>query len=215
MLATGTEIHEGNSTDLDSPILCNLVRAWGHKPVYEGSVPETGERVERAIEQLAEKHDIVVTTGGTSVGRKDYVIDALAAFGSIEFHGVRIRPRKPIAVARMPDYDALGVALPGKPIGAYVVSALVARPLFTGQSEFPTLDRSMTVDVGLETEGFEYVIPVTFDDETAMPLGHTKSPVSIYEETFDPSVLSSTTRVAKRMGLQSRRGNSQLVTPWI
>ncbi|GAB7021229.1 molybdopterin molybdotransferase MoeA [Halostagnicola bangensis] len=200
VLATGTEIHEGRHTDLDSPMLCNLLRSWGHEPTYEGSVPDEGNRVETRIEELALEHDVVVTTGGTSVGAKDYVIDALANLGDVDFHRVRIRPGKPIAVARLPEYDALAVAIPGKPIGAYVSAAFVARALFTGEKGVPTVEYQMTHDIGLGPEGFEYVIPVTLEDETATPLGHVDSPLAVYEETFDPSVLSSSTRAAAADG---------------
>ena len=200
VLATGTEIHEGRHTDLDSPMLCNLVRSWGHSPSYRGSVPDEGDRVERRIAELASEADVVVTTGGTSVGKKDYVIDALESLGDVVFHRVRIRPGKPIAVARLPDHDALAVAIPGKPIGAYVSAALVARPLFTGDRPTPTLERTITHDIGLGPEGFEYAIPVTLEGDDATPLGHVDSPLAVYEETFDPSVLSSSTRAATADG---------------
>ncbi|PCR88708.1 molybdopterin molybdotransferase MoeA [Natrinema ejinorense] len=200
VLATGTEIHEGRHTDLDSPMLCSLLRSWGHEPTYEGSVPDEGRRVEERIDELAKRHDVVVTTGGTSVGAKDYVLDALDALGEVRFHRVRVRPGKPIALARLPDHDALAVAIPGKPIGAYVIAALVARPLFTGDRPTATLERTTTHDVGLGPEGFTYAIPVTLEGDDATPLGHVESPLAVYEETFDPSVLSSSTRAAAADG---------------
>jgi molybdopterin molybdotransferase len=201
VLATGTEIHEGRYTDLDSPMLCNLIRAWGHDPVYERTVPDEGSQVEDRIAALADRHDVVVTTGGTSVGKKDYVIDALTALGEVEFHRVRLRPGKPIALARFPDHGSLAVAVPGKPIGAYVSTALVARPLFTGETSTPTVDRTLTHDVGLGSSGFTYAIPVTLDGDAATPLGHVDSPLAVYDRTFDPSVLSSSTRAATMDGL--------------
>jgi molybdopterin molybdotransferase len=201
VLATGTEIHEDRYTDLDSPMLCNLIRAWGHDPVYERTVPDEGSRVEDRIAALADRHDVVVTTGGTSVGKKDYVIDALTALGEVEFHRVRLRPGKPIALARLPDHGALAVAVPGKPIGAYVSTALVARPLFTGETSTPTVERTLTHDVDLGPSGFTYAIPVTLDGDAATPLGHVDSPLAVYDRTFDPSVLSSSTRAATMDGL--------------
>jgi hypothetical protein len=125
---------------------------------------------------------------------------ALESLGDVVFHRVRIRPGKPIAVARLPDHDALAVAIPGKPIGAYVSAALVARPLFTGDRPTPTLERTITHDIGLGPEGFEYAIPVTLEGDDATPLGHVDSPLAVYEETFDPSVLSSSTRAATADG---------------
>lgn len=198
VLATGTEIHEGRQGDLDSPMLSGLVRSWGHEATYEGTVPDEYDRVREAIAALAESHDVVVTTGGTSVGHKDYVVRALAELGEVAFHRVRIRPGKPIAVAKLD--DAVAFAIPGKPLGAYTVSTLVMRPFFTGRTDLPTEAATLAHDVGIGPEGFEYAVPVTLADGTAVPLGHVDSPLSVYEETFDPSVLSSSTRATRADG---------------
>lgn len=200
ILATGTEIHEGKQPDLDSPMLAGLVEAWGHNPVYEGTAPDTDDAIESRIRDLAERHDVLLTTGGTSVGHKDYVISALEELGTILFHRVRLRPGKPIAVARLDEYDAVAFAIPGKPIGAHTVASLVARPFFLGDSEYPTIPAALerTVDVG--DEGFEYAVPVTLENGATMPLGHVDSPLSVYADTFDPSVLSSSTRASRADG---------------
>ena len=200
VLATGTEIHEGKHTDLDSPMLCNLLRAWGHDPVYEGSVPDEGTRVEDRIAEIADQYDVVVTTGGTSVGKKDHVISALSSLGDLDFHRVRLRPGKPIALARLPDHDAVAVAVPGKPVGAYVSVTFVARALFTGETTPPTLERTLAHDIDLGPEGFTYVVPVLLDGSDAVAIGHASSPLKVYDRTFDPSVLSSSTRAATADG---------------
>ncbi|ELY43867.1 molybdopterin molybdotransferase MoeA [Natronorubrum sulfidifaciens] len=201
LLATGTEIHEGRHRDLDSPMLAGLVRSWGHEATYEGSVPDIDDRVEERIAELADAYDVVITTGGTSVGDKDYVIRSLDALGDVLFHRVRLRPGKPIAVAELPDHDAVAFAIPGKPIGAHLVTALVARPFFTGETALPTVAARMARNVDISTAGFTYGIPVTLEDGVAMPLGHVDSPLSVYEETFDPSVLSSSTRASQADGV--------------
>ncbi|MFC4541426.1 molybdopterin molybdotransferase MoeA [Halosolutus amylolyticus] len=204
LLATGTEIHEGRSRDLDSPMLAGLVRSWGHEATVEGSVPDEYDRVESAIERLAAEYDVVITTGGTSVGHKDHVVRALDALGSVRFHRVRLRPGKPIALAELPDHDAVAFAIPGKPIGAHTVATLVMRPFFTGNATTPTLRATMDRSVSLGPDGFDYAIPVLLSDDDgtrAMPLGHRDSPLRVYDEQFDPSVLSSSTRASRADGL--------------
>ena len=198
ILATGTEIHEGRDSDLDSSMLASLVRSWGHRPTYEGTVPDDYEQVRDRIADLTDTHDVVVTTGGTSVGEKDYVVRALEDLGDVEFHRVRIRPGKPVAVADLG--GAVAFAIPGKPLGAYVISLLVMGPFFTGRGDLPTHDATLTHDVDLGPEGFEYVVPVVLDGETTVPLGHSESQLDVYGETFDPSVLSSTTRATRADG---------------
>jgi len=198
LLATGTEIHEGKHRDLDSPMLAGLVRSWGHEATYEGTVPDDYERVRDRIDALAADHDVVLTTGGTSVGKADYVVRALRELGDVLFHRVRLRPGKPIAVAELP--DAVVFAIPGKPVGAHAVTSLVARPYFTGRVDLPTVDATMACDVGIAVPGFAYAVPVTLADGTATPLGHAESPLAVYDETFDPSVLSSSTRASRADG---------------
>jgi molybdopterin molybdotransferase len=200
LLATGTEIHEGRHADLDSPMLAGLVRGWGGEATYEGTVPDEYDRVRDRIAGLADDHDVVMTTGGTSVGDKDYVVRALRELGTVYFHRVALRPGKPIAVATLPDRDAVAFAIPGKPVGAHAVTSLVARPFFTGSTALPTVDAAVTSDVGISVPGFRYAIPVTLDDDEATPLGHADSPLAVYEETFDPSVLSSSTRATRADG---------------
>ena len=200
LLATGTEIHEGRSADLDSPMLASLVRAWGHRATIEGSVPDDYDRVEDSIARLAADRDVVVTTGGTSVGEKDHVVRALDALGEVHFHRVRLRPGKPIAVATLPEQDAVAFAIPGKPVGAHAVATLVARPFFTGDRQIPTVSATAGDSVAVPVEGFEYAVPVTLDDGRASPLGKRGSALEVYDETFDPSVLSSSTRATRADG---------------
>jgi molybdopterin molybdotransferase len=207
LLATGTEIHEGIHRDLDSPMLAGLVRSWGHEATYEGTVPDDYDRVRDRIADLAAAHDVVMTTGGTSVGKKDHVITALADLGTVLFHRVPLRPGKPIAVAHLPAYDAVAIAVPGKPIGAHAVTTLVARPFFVGDTPISTVRATFARDVAIGPAGFEYAIPVTLDGGEAMPLGHADSALAVYEETFDPSVLSSSTRASRADGfVLTRRG---------
>jgi molybdopterin molybdotransferase len=221
VLATGTEIHEGRSADLDSPMLAGLVGAWGHEATYEGTVPDEYDRVEDRIAEAADAHDVVITTGGTSVGEKDYVVRALDALGDVRFHAVRIRPGKPIAVADLPEYDAVAFAIPGKPVGAHTIATAVMRPFFTGDGSLPAVEATLARDVGIGPAGFEYWVPVVLDGgggagsddgsqnrsgtesgdgPEAMPLGHVDSPLQVYADTFDPSVLSSSTRATRADG---------------
>jgi len=200
VLATGTEIHEGRQRDLDSPMLAGLANAWGHDPTYEGTVPDEYDRVRTRIADLAADHDVVLTTGGTSVGHKDYVVRALSNLGEVHFHRVRLRPGKPIALATLPEQDAVVFAIPGKPVGAHAITTLVARPFFTGRTDLPVVRADIGQEVTLGPEGFEYVIPVSLENGAATPLGHADSPLSVYDRQFDPSVLSSSTRASRADG---------------
>lgn len=203
VLATGTEIHEGRSADLDSDMLAGFVDRWGHTATYEGAVPDRYDQIADRLTELTREYDVVLTTGGTSVGHRDHVVRALSEIGTVCLNTVRIRPGKPIAVAETP--DAVVFAIPGKPVGAYVISALVVRPFFTGERALPTREATFATALELGPEGFDYVIPVTLDDGTATPLGHAESPLSVYGSTFDPSVLAASTRATRADGFVRTR----------
>lgn len=198
VLATGSEIHEDPSTDYDSKMLLELLRSWGAHPTYEGTVPDSYEQVRDRIADLARTYDVVVTTGGTSVGAKDHVVRALDELGEIDFHRVRIRPGKPLGLARLE--EAFAFAVPGKPFGAYTIATLVMRPFFTGTASLPSVHATASVGLDVGDPEFEYAIPVTLEDGAAMPLGHRSSALDIYDDVFDPSVLSSATRASRADG---------------
>lgn len=217
LLATGTEIHEDRIADLDSPMVAELVQSWGHKATYVGTVPDEYDRIRARIAELSEAFDVVITTGGTSVGEKDYVVRALESLGKIIFHRARVRPGKPIALAELS--NATAIAVPGKPIGAYTIMTLIVRPFFTGETTLPTVHAEMTDCVDIGSEDFEYAIPVLLSGKTATPLGHVDSPLSIYETTFDPSVLSASTRATRADGFlitnnSVKRGETVPVVPY-
>ncbi|WP_256298423.1 molybdopterin molybdotransferase MoeA [Haloarchaeobius salinus] len=213
VVATGTEIHEGSQPDRDSNMLLGLARSWGHGATFAGTAPDDPDAVRTLLTDAAERHDVVVSTGGTSVGHGDHVVDALADLGELVVHGVALRPGKPVTVARLPEQGAVAVALPGKPVAAHTAACLVARPLFTGSASLPTLPAAATVDLDVSEadaiggEGVVYAVPVVLDEgqtattRNATPLGHPDSGFAIYDRTFDPSVLASSTRATRADGV--------------
>jgi len=108
-------------------------------------------------------------------------------------------------MANLPDHDAVAFAIPGKPIGAHTISTFVMRPFFTGERSIPSIEATFARDLDLGPEGFEYVVPVSLkedgDGRRAMPLGHADSPLFVYDDKFDPSVLSSSTRASRADGV--------------
>lgn len=204
VLATGTEIHEGRQPDRDSAMLAGLLAAWGAFPAEEDSVPDDSATVRSRIASLAAEADLVVTSGGTSVGGSDYVVDALRDLGEVVLHGVAVRPGKPVAVARLPAQDALAVAVPGKPLAAHTAATLVLRPALLGDATLPTIDAALPVPLDVPGDGFVYAVPVTVDADdghrTAMPVGHGAGPKPLYDTVFAPSIVSSSPRASRADG---------------
>jgi molybdopterin molybdotransferase len=131
--STGNELvprpseFEGGLPDSNGPMLSALVRDLPVSVAHLGSVHDDPVAVAQ-IMKAAGDFDILVTTGGVSVGDHDLVQPALTAAGAeIAFWKVAIRPGKPVIAARLGDAVILG--LPGNPVSAFVTAQLFLRPL--------------------------------------------------------------------------------------
>ena len=111
----------------NSHALAAMARLFGAEVINLGLVPDTLKATERAIARAA-KADILLTTGGASVGDHDYVQEALRNSGiAIAFWKIAMRPGKPFMYGRRKGQHVLG--LPGNPVSALVCARLFLKPL--------------------------------------------------------------------------------------
>ena len=106
--------------------LVGLLQRLGCDIVDLGVVADTLEATRDALLDGAERADVLITTGGVSVGEEDHVRRALEAVGELEMWKVRVKPGKPIVYGRIGACDLLG--LPGNPVSALVTFCLFVRP---------------------------------------------------------------------------------------
>jgi molybdopterin molybdotransferase len=106
--------------------LLGLLRRLGCDIVDLGLVADTFEATRGALLDGAARADVLITTGGVSVGEEDHVRQALEAIGELEMWKVRVKPGKPIIYGRIGPCDLLG--LPGNPVSALVTFCLFVRP---------------------------------------------------------------------------------------
>ena len=133
-IATGSELVDcgsepgaGQIRDSNSPMLAALVRAHGAELVLHRRVDENPELLGRAIDEaLAAGIDILLVSGGASVGEHDHTRSCLQAAGfSLPVHGVNSRPGKPLIVGMRDATMAFG--LPGNPLSHFVCFHLFVR----------------------------------------------------------------------------------------
>ena len=111
----------------NSPALVALVKRFGGEPVDLGIIPDRLKAIERAIARASDA-DILVTTGGASVGEHDHVQAALKNAGvRIAFWKIAMRPGKPFIFGRRKGQRVMG--LPGNPVSALVCARLFLKPL--------------------------------------------------------------------------------------
>ena len=106
--------------------LLGLLQRLGWDAVDLGLVADTFEATRDALRDGASRADVLITTGGVSVGEEDHVRRALEAIGELEMWKVRVKPGKPIVYGRIGGCDLLG--LPGNPVSALVTFCLFVRP---------------------------------------------------------------------------------------
>ena len=139
LLATGDELVAPGTARTDplalpegnSAMLAALIADLPVDIVHAGIVPDRLDALAAAF-AMAEA-DIVVTTGGASVGDHDLVRPAIeAAGGAIDFWRIAIRPGKPMLAGRLGDAVILG--LPGNPVSAFVTALVFLRPLIAAMA---------------------------------------------------------------------------------
>jgi molybdopterin molybdotransferase len=112
----------------NGPMLAALLAGEPADVVDYGIVPDDLEQIAAAFGRLKDHADIIVTTGGASVGDHDLVLPALEKAGArIDFWRVAMKPGKPIMIGKLG--DAIVVGLPGNPVSAFVTATLFVRPL--------------------------------------------------------------------------------------
>ncbi len=139
LICTGDEIFEVGGDWVPGKVpnsLRYLVGSWvrerGADLDYLGMVGDDPGEIAKILESAEDGHEVILTTGGTSVGRGDLIFRAVEEIGGeVLVHGVAAMPGRPVLLARLPRGRPL-IALPG-----YPVAAAVDLWLFVG----PTLDR--------------------------------------------------------------------------
>lgn len=131
LVAAGEEPGPGEIVETNGLVVSSLVEQWGGTPTYRDIVTDDEERLRRAIETDTD-HDIVVTTGGSSVGERDLIPDVLAALGEVVVHGVAIKPGHPVGFGVVEETPV--VMLPGYPVSCLVNAVQFLRPAIAWQT---------------------------------------------------------------------------------
>ncbi len=126
----------------NSNALVAMAESFGAKVINSGIVRDDLKATERAILKMA-RADIIVTTGGASVGDHDFIQQALKNTGvKIDFWKIALRPGKPFMYGRKGKQQVLG--LPGNPVSALVCARLFLKPLLDCLQGLP-VDESATM----------------------------------------------------------------------
>lgn len=134
LLATGSELREGGQPlapgqiyESNRATLAPLVTRAGGVPITFPLVPDTLAATRSALARAFSESELVVTSGGVSVGEMDFVKTAFEALGGeLQFWKVAMRPGRPFVFGRLGEKFLFG--LPGNPVSAFVTFLLLVRP---------------------------------------------------------------------------------------
>ncbi len=139
MFSTGDELRdpsmdapEGCIYDTNRFAVMGLLEGLGCMVTDLGVMPDDLNVIREALAGAAQDHDVVITSGGVSVGEEDHVKEAVQSLGALHFWRLAIRPGRPVALGQVG--AAVFIGLPGNPVSSMVTFMLIARPVLLALS---------------------------------------------------------------------------------
>jgi molybdopterin molybdotransferase len=153
VLPTGEELVDadpapGEVVETNGLTVSALIERWGGTATYRDVVTDDPAALREAIAADVD-HDIVVTTGGSSVGERDLVPEAVADLGEVLVHGVALKPGHPVAVGVVEETPV--VMLPGYPVSCIVTAVQLLRPAVSWAAGVPPAGHP-TVEADLDAK---------------------------------------------------------------
>ncbi len=139
VIPTGEELVQGDPepgevVETNGLTVSRLVKRWGGDATYHDVVSDDETELREAIESNLD-HDIVVTTGGSSVGERDLLPEVAASLGDVIVHGVALKPGHPVALGVIADTPI--VMLPGYPVACIINATQFLRPALKWAGNLP------------------------------------------------------------------------------
>ncbi len=126
VVAPGKALKNGQVYDCNSFAMMAVARRAGANVTYRANVPDAEAALEKVISASAKKYDLVVFSGGTSVGNKDFGYEVVNRLGEVFVRGVAIKPGKPVLFGTVGKCGVFG--MPGYPTSCLLTAELFLAP---------------------------------------------------------------------------------------
>jgi molybdenum cofactor synthesis domain-containing protein len=177
ILSTGNEIAEpgrplapGQIYDINRFTIAAVVAENGGTPVTYRTAVDTLDDLSRAVDECLEQ-DVLVFSGGSSVGERDLILDAITAKGEMLFHGIAVKPGKPTALGRIAGKLVFG--MPGYPTSCLSNAYILFAPALRRMARLPDqIVRSITLPLGarvVSVQGRHQFYTVRLEAGVALP----------------------------------------------
>jgi molybdenum cofactor synthesis domain-containing protein len=134
VVAPGSALNPGEIYDVNRFTLGAVALAHGCEPVLHAPAPDSIESLERALDACADA-DVIIFSGGSSVGDRDLLVDLIARQGEMVFHGIAVRPGKPTMFATVGDRPFFG--MPGNPTSCLSNAYILLVPFLRATARLP------------------------------------------------------------------------------
>lgn len=128
LVTPGAPLGPGQIYNSNRFTLCGLLQEMGCEVLDLGIIPDTLDATTEALANAAERSDLVLASGGVSVGEEDHVKPAVERLGSLDLWNIAIRPGKPLAFGHIGQNRTPFIGSPGNPVSLFVTFCLFARP---------------------------------------------------------------------------------------
>jgi molybdopterin molybdotransferase len=148
LVMPGQALKPGGIYNSNRDTLLALVKSLGCEVTDLGIVPDSLDATRQTLRQAAQDHDLIVTSGGVSVGEEDHIKPAVQAEGQLNLWQIAMKPGKPFAFGQVQRQDghAWFMGLPGNPVASFVTFLIFARPFIHAlQGRSPSPLRSYTL----------------------------------------------------------------------
>jgi molybdopterin molybdotransferase len=177
ILSTGNEIVDpghplgpGQIYNINQFTLAAIIRAHGGVPMNGRTTPDSLPELVKTFESTGAA-DLIMFSGGSSVGERDLILDALQAAGEVVFHGIAVKPGKPTILGKVGGKPVLG--MPGNPTSCLSNAYLLIVPMLRRMARLPEyVPRSTRVPLSrriVSTTGRHQFYTVRIADGAAVP----------------------------------------------
>lgn len=177
LVAPGEPLPEGGIYNSNRYTLRALLKRLDCEVFDLGSVPDTQQATREAFERAAKTADVIITSGGMSVGEEDHIKPAIESLGRIDMWKVALKPGKPVALGEVKGKPFIG--LPGNPVSSFVTFLLLARPYLLklqGRKDLQAMPVKVRADFEWTKPGVrEEFVRVRRNAEGGLDLYHTQN----------------------------------------
>jgi molybdopterin molybdotransferase len=168
LISVGIKLEQGQIYDSNSYTLFGMLSRFGAVISDLGNVPDNPILLEKTLLKATQNNDVVITSGGVSVGEADYMKALLAKHGQVLFWKINMKPGRPLAYGKVKNAHYFG--LPGNPVSAMVTFYQFVQPALQALSgavyrPMPFFNVECTESIKKATGRTEFQRGILFEDD--------------------------------------------------